>query len=387
MNTFFVNVKKFISAAKKQLIWLCALAVILIALSLLKQDSYISEYIFARGISRYYIKGAGAITSLFSFSLFELIAAALIFYLIYFIVRTIILLVKKSFLRAVKRVLTVISVILCVVILYNITASFSYNRYNLNLNLYEDKPEKEQVYATAEYFLNDYNAIAERLQRDDKGNIIPPYSFDELSDKLREEFSKLGGGYFGDVPRAKPMLFSEIMSYMQFSGVFMSITAEPNINTNIPPKDLPAVMAHEMAHAAGVMRENEANLLSYYILLNSDDEYLRYSGYNATFDQMLGAVYFTNGQEQYESLELSPLIIKENHNAYLHWKKYESFFGGITEFFNDLYLKLSGVKEGTISYDNPYEVVDSGETDEQGEIIYEIEYSAVQKIYFTIFGM
>lgn len=387
MNTFFVNVKKFISAAKKQLIWLCALAVVLIALSLLKQDSYISEYIFARGISRYYIKGAGAITSLFSFSLFELIAAALIFYLIYFIVRTIILLVKKSFLRAVKRVLTVISVILCVVILYNITASFSYNRYNLNLNLYEDKPEKEQVYATAEYFLNDYNAIAERLQRDDKGNIIPPYSFDELSDKLREEFSKLGGGYFGDVPRAKPMLFSEIMSYMQFSGVFMSITAEPNINTNIPPKDLPAVMAHEMAHAAGVMRENEANLLSYYILLNSDDEYLRYSGYNATFDQMLGAVYFTNGQEQYESLELSPLIIKENHNAYLHWKKYESFFGGITEFFNDLYLKLSGVKEGTISYDNPYEVVDSGETDEQGEIIYEIEYSAVQKIYFTIFGM
>lgn len=180
MNTFFVNVKKFISAAKKQLIWLCALAVILIALSLLKQDSYISEYIFARGISRYYIKGAGAITSLFSFSLFELIAAALIFYLIYFIVRTIILLVKKSFLRAVKRVLTVISVILCVVILYNITASFSYNRYNLNLNLYEDKPEKEQVYATAEYFLNDYNAIAERLQRDDKGNIIPPYSFDQL---------------------------------------------------------------------------------------------------------------------------------------------------------------------------------------------------------------
>ncbi|MDD4002817.1 MAG: DUF3810 family protein [Clostridia bacterium] len=388
MNTFFKNLKKFIYASKKQLITIAVLILILTVLSLLKLNTYISEYIFARGVSRYYISGMGSLSSLFSFSLFEIIVAALIIYLIYFIIKTIRLLVKKNYLRAVKRVLAVISVFLSIVILYNITASFCYNRNYVSLNLDEKKPEKTQVYAAAEYFLNDYNAIAESFDRNESGNIIPPYSFEKLSDKLRKEFLKLGDDYFNKVPRAKPMIFSEIMSYMQFSGVFMSITAEPNININIPPQNLPIVMAHEMAHASGVMRENEANLISYYILLNSDDEYLRYSGYSATFGQMQSAVYNTNGQEEYENLKLSPLIIKESHNAFLFWQKYENFFSGITNFFNDLYLKISGVKEGTISYDNPREeIIDTGETDEQGEIIYEIEYSTVQKIYFTIFGM
>lgn len=374
---------------KKHIIIIAVLAALLIILSLLKGNAYISEYIFARGISRAYIQGTGFVTSLLPFSLYEFLLTAAIIYVVAIIVKTIISLKKKSYQQALKRLMTFASVLLSVVILYNITASFAYNRQSLDLSLTEEKPDSERIFAAAQYFLDDYNNIAESLQREENGNIIPPYGFNELSNKLQNEYKKYSQtDYTGGAMRAKPMLYSEVMSYMGFSGVFMAITAEPNINRNIPPKELPSVCAHEMAHSAGIMKENEANLMSYYLLLNSDDDYLRYSGYGATFYQMLAAVMFTCGQQQYSELvqAVSPLIIKENSNAAKYWQKYQSVVQNISEFFNDLYLKISGVNEGTLSYQNPYDVVDTGETDEEtGEIIYEIFYSKVQYIYFTIY--
>jgi hypothetical protein len=381
------KVKNFIKPLLKHIIALLILAAALTVLQALKQDRYISEYVFARGISRYYIEGVGRVTSLLPFSLYEIIVALLIIYLIYFVVKFIRLLIKKRFLKATKRILSLAVAALCLVLLYNSTASFAYNREPLNLNLTEEKPDAERVYAIAQHVLNDYNALAQSFERDAQGNIIPPYGFSALSDKIKAEFDRLVGGYFGQPPRAKPMLFSEVMSYFGLSGIFMSITAEPNINAGMPPKDLPGVVAHEMAHSSGVMRENEANLTAYYLLLSSSDGYLRYSGYAATFGQMLAAVNYVCGEEQYNELKnsIDPLIIKENINAMQYWAKYDSFFDDIADFFNNLYLKLSGVKEGTISYQNPYEVIDTGETDEEGEPVIEINFSNVQKIYFTVY--
>lgn len=378
-----------LKAFKKHLIIISALVTVLIVLSLLKTNAYISEYVFTRGISRVYINGVGAFTSLLPFSLYEVLLTAAIIYTITLIVLLIKNLIKKNFKKALKMVMTFASVLLSIVILYNLTASFAYNRLPLDLSLNEENPDNQTVLAAAEYFLNDYNSIAESMERDDSGNIIPPYNFNELSKKLQKEYAKYENtDYLGSAARAKPMFYSEIMSYMGFSGVFMAITAEPNVNVNIPPKQLPVVCAHEMAHSAGLMKENEANLMAYYVLLNSDDPYLRYSGYGATFNQILSAVQYTSGGQDYDRLidEISPLIKQENANSFDYWNKYRSFIQNITNTINDLYLKLSGIKEGTSSYQNPYEIIDTGEVDEQtGDIIYEIYYSKVQFMYFTIY--
>lgn len=374
---------------RKHIIILAIFVAALIVLTILKGNSYISEYVFTRGISRVYIKGVGAVTSLFPFSLYEILIIAAAVYIIAVTVKTIKGIKKRDFQKVLKRLITFTSVVLCVVILYNVTASFAYSREPLDLSLSNEKPEKETVLAAAQYFLDDYNGIAERFERDSEGNIIPPYSFNELAEKLRSEYGKYADSdYTGEVMRAKPMIFSEIMSYLGFSGVFMAITAEPNVNKNIPPKSLPSVCAHEMAHSGGIMNENEANLLSYYILLNSDDDYLRYSGYGATFSQIMSAVMFTCEQEEYNQLRdsISPLIKKENSNASEYWKKYNSVLQDITNFINDLYLKINGVKEGTGSYENPYEIIDTGEKNEEtGEPILEIHYSKVQYLYFTLY--
>ena len=100
------KVKNFIKPLLKHIIALLILAAALTVLQALKQDRYISEYVFARGISRYYIEGVGRVTSLLPFSLYEIIVALLIIYLIYFVVKFIRLLIKKRFLKATKRILS-----------------------------------------------------------------------------------------------------------------------------------------------------------------------------------------------------------------------------------------------------------------------------------------
>lgn len=378
-----------IKKLKNQIITILILILFIVILSLLKNNSYISEYVFARKISRFYIETIGSITKFLPFSLYEILIVIATIVLVIELIKIIKNLIKKNYYVTLKKIFNVATIILSIVFIYNLTASMSYNRNLLDLNLNEEKPQEEIVLQATQYFLNDYNQIAQNLERDEKGNIILPYTVKQLSEKIKEEYAKLNSDFFGKPQTAKPMIFSEIMSYMGFSGVFMSITAEPNINKNIPPQSLPMVTAHEMAHSAGIMRENEANLLAYYVLLNSDDEYLRYSGYSASFSQMLTAVLFTCGQDEYNSLKenISQLIIKENQNAAIYWSEHKSIINGISEFINDLYLKISGIEEGTASYQNPYDVTDTGQTDEQGEIVYEINYSKIQKMYFTIYNI
>lgn len=377
-----------LKAVKRYLIITAILIAASVTLALLKNNTYISEYIFSRGFSRWYIYIIGSVTSLLSFSLYEILLTAIIIWFLILLIKLIGNLRKKDFGKAAKKVFTIVAVVLSLVLMYNITASFAYYRYPLEIELYDEKPDKTEVIAIAQYFMEDFNTLSEKFDRDNEGNIIPPYTFSELSDKLKTEFKRLGGGYFSSyIPSAKPMIFSEIMSYMGFSGVFMSITGEPNINVNIPPMDLPMVIAHEMAHSAGIMRENEANLTAYYLLLTSSDNYLRYSGYCSTFGQMTAAVYYLNSSEEYQALidGYNPKILKEYQNASKFWLKYQSFFNNISDFINDVYLKISGIIEGTKSYENPFDVIDTGETDENGDVIYDIVYSNVQKIYFKIY--
>lgn len=376
-------------ANKRFLLAVLVLAAAITLLALLRNNVYISEYVFSRGISRWYIYAAGNAASLLPFPLYEILLSAAVISLLAVIVKTIRNLRKRQYGNALKKTLCTVTVILSIVLFYNVTASFCYYREPLDIIDYKEKPAKEEILAMAGYFMEDFNALSEKMQRDSEGNVIAPYGFKGLSEKIKSEFKRLPAGYFSTyIPDAKPMLFSEIMSYMGFSGIFMSLTGEPNINVSIPAMSLPAVTAHEMAHSAGVMREKDANLVSYYLLLTSDDDYLRYSGYVSTFNQMLAAVYYLNTEEEYNALYglYSQKTLKEYRNASAYWDKYQSLFNGITEFFNDLYLKLSGIPEGVANYDNPYDLIDTGETDGDGQPVYDIVFSDVQKIYFMIYN-
>ena len=88
----------------------------------------------------------------------------------------------------------------------------------------------------------------------------------------------------------KPVLFSQLMSYVDIAGMYFPFTVESNINTDGPFFTIPATMGHEMAHQCGFMREDEANFIGYLACKDAADPLTRYSGYSLAYDYSIGAL-------------------------------------------------------------------------------------------------
>ncbi len=363
---------------------------LVLLLPLIKRIEWVSENVFARGIGRAYAYAIGNITSLLPFSVFELFVCLAIIGAAVFLVIIVISLIKKKWLRLAFQSLVLSLIVISVVLLYTVTASMNYFRAPLTLPSYSEEVEGGEYLSIGEYFLADYNNLAESLDRDEEGHAISPYSDRELAKLLREEFKRLQDSYFNPfIPLSKPMLFSKAMSYGKLLGISFAPTAEPNINADIPCYSKPFTMAHEIAHSLGVMREEDANLVASYITLTSSNDFIRYSGYFNTFGQVSSIVGFGVSDEDmttfYESY--SPLIRLDKEDYWGFFDGYDSFFDKVSSFFNNLYLKIQGVKEGTDSYQGSYDydIIDTGEFDDGGAPVYDIVFSDVQKIYLMIY--
>ena len=77
------------------------------------------------------------------------------------------------------------------------------------------------------------------------------------------------------------MIFSSFYSKMGLSGYFGPFFNEIHVNHYLLPLDYPFVLAHEKAHQFGITSEAEANLVAFVICVRSDDQRLRYSGYQS----------------------------------------------------------------------------------------------------------
>lgn len=380
-----------------------ALLIVLIVLLTVRTVSTDAAEFWTRNVTQRLVWLPAHVASLLPFSLFEILVFALAAACIVLIILCFVALVKKKFTVVLRGLLWVAIVGLSLGNYYTLTAGFAYNRAPVPVPQSETAYTNDEVIEITEYFLRDYNALALALPRDESGNVISPYSLPELSDKIAAEYARLGGDYFfAYTPKAKGMLNSWFMTLTGITGITLLPLGEPVVNTQTPPSDLPQTMAHEMAHAKGVMREGDCNFVAYYVLLSSNDDYLRYCGYFSVFYHLLHAVDMGQSSTQnYERLaeQISPLIDAEQTNAFLFWVErgaqpglagaVNRLFDSIGNFFNNLYLKLSGADNGTGSYDDTKgdgNLVDTGQTDpDTGAPVYEVTYSSVQKMFFALY--
>ncbi len=108
-----------------------------------------------------------------------------------------------------------------------------------------------------------------------------PYSPTEMNDRLSDAYAAFCSthDFIRTMRTAKPVLVSEILSYMHITGVYSFFTGEANINVNFPDYTTPYTAAHEMAHQRGIAREDEANMVAFLVCIGSNDSYIRYSAY------------------------------------------------------------------------------------------------------------
>lgn len=181
------------------------------------------------------------------------------------------------------------------------------------------------------------------------------YDLDALQAKLSESYSSLNETYpfiKNFKSRLKPIALSEALTYTHISGIYSYYTGEANINTNFPDYTLPYTSAHEMAHARGFARENEANFIAFLVCENSNDSYINYSGKLNMLEYMLNAI--ATDDPDFCMKTLSSLDIK----VFCELVSYSTFFepyrqstaSTVASAVNDTVLKSHGVKEGERSY-------------------------------------
>ncbi len=350
-----------------------------IVLNILKNNVEFCEA-YSRTFARFLGTGLAFITNLFPISLAEvsiIITAVVVVILIVLIVKDF---KKKLPFKAISHIVTILLIPIAIISGYMTTSEMQYNRKAPPIPLYEENPDKTELYSIVNYFAEDYNYCASQLKFDKNGEIIVDYRMDELNEILAKEYERLNtkefDGYFNKfTPRCKPMMSSEIYSQLQITGVDFGLFGEANINTVQPKAGVPMVMAHEIAHTKGVMRESDANLVAMYLLLGSENPYLRFSGYYWGFYRIMELANYTGNKNDYQELDdkICYEIKLNDYHSYLYWKDHD-LLGKIGDFFNNLYIKSSGDPGGTTSYnDTPTEV------DEEKEIV--ISYSIWQRIY------
>ena len=255
--------------------------------------------------------------------------------------------------------------VFCVLVLSIISLLFSafiwifgtgYYNYELDKKLELKKKEvsADELTKTAEWLIDEVNALLNNVAFEEGGSSFNPHSIRETNNILLDSYKKLSGEY-KFLPKltsfVKPIMLSKPMTYTHISGVYTFFTGEANVNTNAPEYCIPYTIAHELAHQRGIAREDEANFIAFLVCINADDPYIKYCGYMNLCEYVLNALYSANQkawEETYRKLDNRAIYEMIEYNKF--YEKYQdNVVGEISGAINDAYLQANGT-EGTKSY-------------------------------------
>ena len=342
---------KKLSAIIRKCIYIVILTIFLIVMAVLKKNPDICEGMM-RGLARWYGKGASFLSGLIPFlSLTELTFVSLFLLLVLLIVLTIISLVKLRFIKAASHLLTIPCVVLFVFSVYAFSCELAYNRKEMPLPYYQQEVSREEFVDIYNFFADDLNACMSQLTFKENGE-LEGKSLKEVTAEVKKAYAIVTDDYFHPfIGPAKPMLSSFVYREFQITGVTFSPLGEANINTMNTNADIPFTVAHELAHTRGVMREDDANQLAFYVCLNSENPYLRYSAYSRYFYQIqsIGSGSYLTKEELAGCHKVDNAYYKNISYQNQYWKDHD-LLSKVGDFINDMYIKSSGVQEGTESY-------------------------------------
>lgn len=299
---------------------------------------------------------AGRLYSAVRFSAAEWIIASWVVMGCCFLAQLVIHVTKKhpweGFYRWVLSVLTMGSVLFAVFSLW--WGVFYYSDSFLERSGLQRRPiSADELQSVTEYFADLANEYSDKVERDDSG------IFTADLDRVFDHSVTLYRAVVKEVPcldgpelRAKPVIFSKIMSLLNNTGFFFPYTAEANVNVDCTMALLPATVAHELAHQRGVAREDEANFCAVLACMDDDDDTFRYSG------ALMGYVYLGNALHDtdyeawlavYGSLNEDVRRDLADHNAY--WDRYDTPVADASDKVYEGFLKTYGDDRGMKSYD------------------------------------
>ena len=194
---------------------------------------------------------------------------------------------------AIKWLKSFLAFLLLVLALMTLNCSIPYGCSKIDIN--DKEPEDygfEQLLALRNYLVKNCNELCDKVERDENGDAVfraedgqkvSKELIAELKDAmhgLSEEFPRLSGYY----PRPKGLKASVIMYETGLIGIYFPFTMESNYSTYLAQVHFPATVCHEYSHLKGYMFEDEANFLAFLACMQSDNDFVRYSGFINALD-------------------------------------------------------------------------------------------------------
>lgn len=376
----------------KKLIALGVLTAVFVVLTLLSESRAVCEF-FATTFARAWIFLFGHIFGVLPFSCYELFLIAAIVLAVVFVVYLFVFLIGRKWNKLLSMILIAAIAVMTFLSVYTATATMTYNRDELPDEIYSQYSSKDLTFdeavELAEIIIDGANKAYADTEHDSSGNIVYPFDFNGLSDLLADEYKKLDNKYFSSyTPKGKRIINKTIMSELHIVGVFFAPFGEANVNGHENNLYLPQTLAHELAHSKGVMREFQADIVADYVLLQSDNPYLRYGAYAQCMSYAMRIVsLYPDSQAEYDRLyaRIDKRIYTEQRNYSEFYSQFHHF-DDLGKFFNDLYLKLQKQPDGVNSYTKPGEIVDTGNVDGDNRPIVEVRsFSGMQNLLINMY--
>ena len=368
------------SSSTLALLFLMSLLFVLVALM---QFENVSEW-WTITIARFYHLTFAWLFSLVPFSLMEIIVVTWGVVVVIYLIKSIRFAIEKQTPLFLKSLQYSLITLLIMTNLYVATAGMAYRRQPVMIPQFEGEILYTEYVSIVDYFADRFNEASTQLSfNEETGSVINPYSLDELNDIIGDAFllANLDTTYFTTYStKVKPLLTSFLYREFQIIGVHFAPSTEATINILIPDALIPYTMIHELVHAKGVMREDDANLVALYVCLLSDNPYLQYSGYFNTFYALLNLTRYMGDSTAYGRAfqRLNPSIRADYQFQGVYWANYD-VLDTFARWVNDTYLRLFGT-DGVSSYTDVPSII----TIDDGENTIELidVFSPYQKLFF-----
>ena len=189
-----------------------------------------------------------------------------------------------------------------------------------------EKISVEELKTVTAYFAGLANEYAPLVSRDENG--VCATDRRQVLEKSPEVYRNAEKLFpvlqWPEIP-AKPIFFSRIMSYLDFTGFFFPFTAEANVNTDYPPSLFASTVAHELAHQRGAAKEQEANFVAVLASLEYGDADYCYSASLLAYIHLGNALYEVD-RAAWEGIysTLDETILRDFAANRAYWSRFET---------------------------------------------------------------
>jgi hypothetical protein len=340
---------------KKSLVFTLILAVIAVIIHLYSNDSTRVENQYATGIYPVLSRILRYTFGWLPFSIGDILYGLAILWLIWKIVKGIMILFKKLATRAgfVNGLGEAMRILLITYILFNLFWGINYNRRGIasQLQLKMEKYTPEELKKINGLLLEKVNASKQALLT---SNFTYP-SKQQLFLKVLGAYQEAEKAYpflkYQPVS-LKPSMWSLVGNYMGFTGYYNPFTGEAQVNTLVPRFLQPFTTCHEVAHQLGYAKEMEANFVAYLSATASSDTLLHYSVYLDLFMYSNRNLFATDSVAANEyRKQLSPAVITDLKEWQAFNKKYKNPIEPVFRWVYGKYLQGNQQPQGVLSYD------------------------------------